>query len=1341
MRRLIHCVWGIVFWMASSSASLAFPEWWVSRQVLVSNAPINDFAPVLQGQVRWLASNAVCELESKLPGGAGAEARHQIEDAGNNHFSAVNAGQLKQMATAIYRRLVEEGVVSGYPWTGEAADDYTPVNVGQTKRIFDFQVEGIRFSPSVNGTLHYSGAQTGLFQVVAYPVAGAGFEVSTTLFSTGTYHLVVGRVATRWRVEAWRDSQCDGLRQSWEATGAYALNPVVVTSVVSGIDLTLSDPDEDGDGIPGYVERQLGLDPYYPGDASSDADGDGLSLGDEYRYGSDPQNGDSDGNGMGDGAAVINGLSPTNGGSVARLPFMESFETPVLSGSLAGQNGWTAVPSGNAMVVTNPVLVGRQSLRLRAVTNGGVTVTHPLATHQAKRVWIDFRAVPVWRVAVLPGAPAASTVSSFYINQVGQVVVFDRTWFPGEWVVLTNTPGIEPGAAVRFTVQQDYVRRRWGLWLNGISIARNLPFSGSATELARLRFVGAENADSWLDEIAVTSNAPPGFVADSDQDGMPDDWERMYGLDPYVPSDAATDQDHDGLCNLEEYRRGLDPSNPDGDRDGWSDGTEVARGSSPTNADADASASIPFLEPFEPPAMPPGDIHGRHGWVAALSNWAIVQTSNRVEGLQALQLRPATNGPAFFQSLKGALGADVWTDWRAIPVRRQTTGRPVLSPVTTAAFYLDGAGYPVVMNGTTWMTLTNSPVVAETNWIRFTVHQDYSNRVWALYWDGRPVATNLALACGLTQYTGVRFNGATYAATRIDDLRITGSAPGDIDSDGDGMPNDWELLHGLNPSDASDGSELSDTDHDGLPNLEEYRLGLNPAEPDTDHDGMGDGAEIARRFSPTNTDVFTGIPFVESFEQPGVVPGRLAGQHGWRVTPTNAPACSQTNTVFEGRQALQWGGSAPTAVIHQPIGGRLAPFVWTDFRSIPVFRDGSATPVLSPASTVGFYVNGSGRIVVSDGTEWMPLTNHVPLQTQTWSRFTTCQDFSNRTWSLFLNGIPVATNLAMAHPVTEYSGFQATGSPYQAGFIDAITVTPNPPADIDSDGDGRPDDWRLYVGLDSDHDGMSDSAEVRLGYSPVLSNAFMRMPFLEDFETPAVTNGALGGQNGWVSERLAGALVQRNTTFEGTQALGLSSNGAVSHVVASSGAPVVWCDLRARPVFRSLEGFPVVGSNEASAFYINTTGVLVVCSGAAGTQRWEAVSGAGPVSTSQWIRLTVCLDYVNRTWSLWLAGVRVARDLTFANPVTEFCLTRISAPALSVGYLDQLAITTNEPPDLDDDGDGLPNAWERRYGLDPSDPDDGLADPDLDGLSNVEEYRQGTNPHDPDTDHDGLVDG
>lgn len=46
---------------------------------------------------------------------------------------------------------------------------------------------------------------------------------------------------------------------------------------------------------------------------------------------------------------------------------------------------------------------------------------------------------------------------------------------------------------------------------------------------------------------------------DSDNDGMPDDWEIQNGLDPFDPSDATGDINGDGYTNIEKFIHGINP--------------------------------------------------------------------------------------------------------------------------------------------------------------------------------------------------------------------------------------------------------------------------------------------------------------------------------------------------------------------------------------------------------------------------------------------------------------------------------------------------------------------------------------------------------------------------------------------------------------------------------------------------------------------------------------------------------------------------------------------------------------------------------------------------------------
>lgn len=87
---------------------------------------------------------------------------------------------------------------------------------------------------------------------------------------------------------------------------------------------------------------------------------------------------------------------------------------------------------------------------------------------------------------------------------------------------------------------------------------------------------------------------------DTDSDGLPDPYEVAWGLDPTNgtgPDGGDGDKDEDGLCNLEERSWECDPLNPDTDDDGLTDGEEVhVYATLPTNPDCDADGLNDYLE-------------------------------------------------------------------------------------------------------------------------------------------------------------------------------------------------------------------------------------------------------------------------------------------------------------------------------------------------------------------------------------------------------------------------------------------------------------------------------------------------------------------------------------------------------------------------------------------------------------------------------------------------------------------------------------------------------------------------------------------------------------------------
>ncbi|MDD4734525.1 MAG: hypothetical protein PHP44_00305 [Kiritimatiellae bacterium] len=70
------------------------------------------------------------------------------------------------------------------------------------------------------------------------------------------------------------------------------------------------------------------------------------------------------------------------------------------------------------------------------------------------------------------------------------------------------------------------------------------------------------------------------------------------------------------------------------------------------------------------------------------------------------------------------------------------------------------------------------------------------------------------------------------------------------DSDGDGMPDWWELQNGFDPNLKNDA--LNDADGDGLENIYEYHNYTDPANSDSDQDGISDGDEVKGSLNPND---------------------------------------------------------------------------------------------------------------------------------------------------------------------------------------------------------------------------------------------------------------------------------------------------------------------------------------------------------------------------------------------------------------------------------------------------------------------------------------------------------
>jgi hypothetical protein len=92
---------------------------------------------------------------------------------------------------------------------------------------------------------------------------------------------------------------------------------------------------------------------------------------------------------------------------------------------------------------------------------------------------------------------------------------------------------------------------------NAEDAAKQTGYSAQAiAELMRLIPLGIITHPSQVGGYPEYKGTP---YQDSDGDGLPDDWEKKYGLNPNDPSDASSDLNGDGYTNIEDFINGLNP--------------------------------------------------------------------------------------------------------------------------------------------------------------------------------------------------------------------------------------------------------------------------------------------------------------------------------------------------------------------------------------------------------------------------------------------------------------------------------------------------------------------------------------------------------------------------------------------------------------------------------------------------------------------------------------------------------------------------------------------------------------------------------------------------------------
>jgi hypothetical protein len=393
------------------------------------------------------------------------------------------------------------------------------------------------------------------------------------------------------------DTDNDGLRDDWEK------------KFFNNLDATPTG-DGDADGVANLQEQTLGTDP-----TKADTDGDTLTDGDEVRtLKTDPNKRDTDGDGIADGTEV-NTLKtdPTktdSDGDGTIDPRELSLGTDP-----ADKNSKPLLTSIGVVTGGDP----GEGLDL----DGDFPYALAFAGGDGANVKVrDANFQPVTESEV-PGATliAANTIANWYRVNYGDTEndvnlaaatsgirwsAWSSATLPDVTLTLEN---LEVGAQyqIQMLFGEDCCDRGFDVFQDGSLIVKDFNpgkiHGGSGNRkqealITRIHFARDSKLTLRLDGRTATTafgDRNPIFNAmtlekvapktDTDNDGLPDGWEKLYFGN--TAQAATADTDKDGLTQAQEYAAGTDPNVADTDRDGLNDSEEVTSGTSPLAADTD----------------------------------------------------------------------------------------------------------------------------------------------------------------------------------------------------------------------------------------------------------------------------------------------------------------------------------------------------------------------------------------------------------------------------------------------------------------------------------------------------------------------------------------------------------------------------------------------------------------------------------------------------------------------------------------------------------------------------------------------------------------------------------
>ncbi|MEI6166494.1 MAG: LamG-like jellyroll fold domain-containing protein [bacterium] len=401
----------------------------------------------------------------------------------------------------------------------------------------------------LSGTIIYTGPQTGVIHVVACTNGTDwAWGHADTLTNPGPYTITHLPPNTHYWVRAWRDSNQDSLPTSWEACGSHNSNPVFLDANRTGQDITLTDPDADGDGISDWWEILYGLDPARGG-------GDGLAAWWKLDEGV--------------GTNILDATATANHGVL--MNGSNAWVTGIISNGLAlnGTTGYVEVPDSVSLKPGN-VSVGLWIKPGRLYTNGMAMFLSKRVPNGAAGYSLGYETGAVAFAVAASGVKSlryacaltadvpihvvgtfGSTAQSLYINGT-RVATTNYDWGLGFGTISQDTNVLRLGAASGATQTNCFA----GL----LDDVRVYPGEWTTNQVRAMWEQGVDPDQDGLSNAEEYKHGTNPTNSDSDADGMLDGWEVKYGLNPLSAADATEDKDGDGYLNIYETKWNTDPA-------------------------------------------------------------------------------------------------------------------------------------------------------------------------------------------------------------------------------------------------------------------------------------------------------------------------------------------------------------------------------------------------------------------------------------------------------------------------------------------------------------------------------------------------------------------------------------------------------------------------------------------------------------------------------------------------------------------------------------------------------------------------------------------------------------